>query len=60
MENERGTETLPEMNATEVPFAGRSTRHLTGPVTAGGWFLAEDLNGDPIVVRLGLRPEVGC
>jgi len=28
-------------------------------VTAGGWFVAEDLNGDPLVVRLPPRTERG-
>ena len=60
MENRRGTESLPEATATEVPVSDALASDVTGPVARGGWFLTEDLNGDPIVVRLCPRLETGC
>ena len=60
MENRRGTESLPEATAAEVPVNDALASDVAGPVATGGWFLAEDLNGDPIVVRLCPRLEMGC
>ena len=50
------------MTATLGGEAGRALakaaddRAATG-VTAGGWFLAEDCNGDVVLVRLQPRPD---
>ena len=60
MENRRGTGSLPGATSAKVPVGDALTSDVTGPVATGGWFLAEDLNGDPIVVRLCPRLETGC
>ena len=60
MKNRRGTESLPKAGAAEVPVSDALASDIAGPVATGGWFLAEDLNGDPIVVRLCPRLETGC
>lgn len=53
---------------TRDPLPSGRTRSMSGKpigdaplktVTAGGWFVAEDLNGDPLVVRLPPRTERG-
>lgn len=47
--------------STQEPVARRPAKEgAVRKVSRGGWFIAEDVNGEPVVVRLPGRVEIGA
>ena len=47
-------------SATERPLAPPKKDQPLEKVFRGGWFVAEDLNGEQVMVRLPARVELGA